>query len=826
MVIPSPQLSPHGPWLTSPRPQPCNPTTMHSTRSLFRLSWLPLLCGIFLAQSISGNAQTAPAANPANKSAPEDIYELPQFTVVSDGDQGWTAASSMSGTRTNVPIKDLPRSVQVLTSEFLADIGADTMSDAAAFMTGVTSQGKQDAVFDNNTLTLRGMRQNRHYRDGVKEGFVGMISDNASVDRIEVLRGPSSLLAGVSEPGGMVNQISKRPKTKDQTSLKLSYGSWDYYRAEIDVSKNITPKLALRAVGAIQNTSTWRQWEGSDRRVGYLAATYKLSRNTIINARAEAIDYDATVAPAGLGIRIPTTASATSATAAPTVGQYTFGYVPESIAPWEFSPYGPNNLRNQEVYRVSGDVQHQFNGTFSARVFTSWSKSERRDQRLSGSASTIIARFVDPALGNVAGNVVPDEIRWAATKDDEKWDIWTFQGDFRGAFEYWGLKHEALLGAERIESRNWRNRADTPNSTSTSLGTAVSTNTNALTRFKFPTSSVGALAWGSVQPAWSEMRDLTRYSSPNSYIDQTLTRYAFSFTNVISTKNDQWHALLGARKDHGVNSALSGTSIGTAVAQALPVEKATSETVGLLFRPWGSFSVYASYSSSFSGVPTGIDVYGALLTKPESGASREAGIKSSFLQDKLSFEAAVFQLDRKNARRQLSDAEIIAVLGSLPSGARSIQDNGEASKGYEASILYRPIKSYQVSANFTYVNTSLVAPDKPLSNGGPISGRPRSNGSIFHKYSVQSGVFKNLSLNNGIIWVDGYRPDAVSNGVVTHYMPSYIRLDFGVAYQCNLFGQSCTLTANVRNAGNDKYWEGLQTKGDLRSYRVSVSTRF
>lgn len=797
---------------------------MNPLPSFVRQFTAPLFCGLLLAQAVSAHAQTVAAAS-ANAATDPEILELPQFTVVGDGDDGWTAASSMSGTRTNVPIKDLPRSVQVLTSEFLADIGADTMSDAAAFMTGVTSQGKQDAVFDNNTLTIRGMRQNRHYRDGVKEGFVGMISDNASVDRIESLRGPSSLLAGVSEPGGMINQISKRPKTKDQTSLKLTLGSWDYSRAEIDVSKNLTKKLAVRAVGALQSTDTWRDWEGSDRKVGYLAATYKLSRNTIINARAEAIDYDATVAPAGLGMRIPTGITATSATAAPTVGNYGFGYVPESIAPWDFSPFGPNNRRNQEVYRMSGDVQHQFNDTFSARGFTSWSKSDRRDQRLSGSASTIITRFLNPALGAVEGNVVGDEIRWSATKDDEKWDIWTYQADFRGAFEYWGLKHEAILGAERIESRNWRDRTDTPNSTSTALGAAASTNVNALTRYKFPTSSVGAVPLGGDQPAWFEMRDLSRYSSPNSYIDQTLTRYAFSFTNVMSTQNDKWHGLFGVRKDHGTNAALQGTTIANALPQALPIEKATSETLGLLFRPWANFGVYASYSSSFSGVPTGIDVYGNLLTKPESGDSLEAGIKASFFDDKLSVEAAVFELDRENARRQLADSEIIAILGSLPSGARSTQDRGEASKGYETSILYRPIKAYQVAVSFTYVNTTLVQPENPASDGGPISGRPRSNGSIFQKYTF-SGDFKGLSVTNAIVWVDGLRPDSVSSGVVTNYMPSYIRLDFGLGYQCKLFGRQTNFTANVRNAGNDKYWEGLQSKGDLRSYKLSVSTKF
>ncbi|MCX6948617.1 MAG: hypothetical protein NTX39_02990, partial [Opitutae bacterium] len=104
--------------------------------SFIRPSRLALLTSFYLVQAIFGNAQIAPAtAAPKTKDNSPEVYELPQFTVVSEGDTGWTAANSMSGTRTNVPIKNLPRSVQVLTSEFLADIGADTMSDAAAFMT-------------------------------------------------------------------------------------------------------------------------------------------------------------------------------------------------------------------------------------------------------------------------------------------------------------------------------------------------------------------------------------------------------------------------------------------------------------------------------------------------------------------------------------------------------------------------------------------------------------------------------------------------------------------------------------------------------------------
>ncbi len=786
---------------------------------------LARLLGAFAALAVAASVVAQPTTTPPES----ETISLPEFAVSNSANENsWVASSSMSGTRTNVPIQNLPRSIQVLTSEFLADIGADNMGDAAAFMTGVTSQGKQDAVFDNNTFTVRGMRQNRHYRDGVKEGFVGMINDNASIDRIEALRGPSSLLSGVVEPGGMINQISKRPRTKQETSVKVTVGAWEYFRSEADVNLPVTSKFALRAVAAFQDGNSWREWEGSTRRVGFLAGSYRLTPNTILNARAETIKYEANVAIPIPNVRIPTGATATSATAVPTVGNYAFGYVPESIVPWDFNPFGPNNRRTQETFRVSGDVQHRFNDIFSLRGATSWSKSDRRDLRLSGSATTIIARLLNPTLGNVAGNVVADEIRWSATKDDETWDIWSYAADLRGKFEYFGLKHETILGLERIESRSWRDRADTPNSTSTALGAAPSTNPNALTRYKFPTSQTGALATDAFQPAWAEMTDVARYSSANSYVAQDVVRHAASFTNVVSTANDRWHLLAGVRRDHGANTAVTGTTNALAVRNQLPYENATSGTLGLLFRPWRSFSLYASSSNSFSGVPTGIDVYGNILTKPETGKSFEFGAKTSFLNGRLGFETAVFQLNRTNTRRSLSDNEVIAVLGFLPSGARSTQDNGEKSRGIEGQLLYSPLRGYQISTTFSYIDTVLVSPDNPIRDGGPITGRPRSNGSFFQKYTVQSGALKDFSFNNAVVWVDSFRADSISatTGQVTNYIPGYIRLDLGAGYRTKILGRAVSFSASVRNVENKKIMEGLQSKGDLRGFRLTVTTKF
>jgi iron complex outermembrane receptor protein len=747
-----------------------------------------------------------------SKSPDEDIIELPQFTVVSDTDEGWTAANSMSGTRTNVPIQNLPRSVQVLTSEFLADVGADTMSDAAAFLTGIVSQGGQNAVFDNNTFTVRGMRQNRHYRDGVRESFPGMISDSATIDRIESLRGPSSLLAGVSEPGGMLNQISKRPRTKASTTVRVSAGAWDYFRTEADVSVPVSKKLSVRAVAAYQDTNSWRDFEGNERYVGYAAITYRLTSNTILNARAESINAKNITAIAIPAYRLPGASS------------NVVGYVPEEIVPWDFNPFGPNSIRDHETNRVSADLQHKFNDTFSLRTAILWSKSDRRDNRVSASATTIYTRYLNTALGNVAGNVVADEIRWGATLDDEMWDIWTYQTDFRGAFEYAGLKHEAILGFERIESRNWRERWDTPNSTSTT----PSTNPNALTRYKFPTSASGALAAGDWQPAWTQMTELWRYSSANVYLDQNVVRQAFSFTNVFSTKNDKLHALAGMRWDEGTNTAITGASRAVATNSPLPKEDATSHTLGLLYRPIKQFSIYGSTSTSFSGVPSGFDVNNNVLNKPEEGESLEFGIKSSFLDGKLGIEAAWFELNRTNVRRQLSDAEIIAAVGTLPSGARYTQDAGEDSEGFEVQVLFNPVRGWLLSANYTNVDTTLGKSENPARLGGPITGRGKQSGSLFQKYTFQGGALSGFALTNGIVWVDGTRPDSINSttGLVQNWMPGYTRLDFGASYPFKFDGNTYTLNFTVRNATNEKYYEGLQAKGDLRSWRVGLTAKF
>jgi outer membrane receptor protein involved in Fe transport len=140
-----------------------------------------------LVSSLTVAGQTPPAKPVAGSVAAEETILLPEFNVTGI-DSGWVATNTLSGTRTNMQLKDLPRSVQVLTSEFLSDIGALTMTDASDYMSGVTSVGDQDQTNDNNGYQVRGFRQNNPYRNGIREPSPSMLFDTATMDRIEVLK--------------------------------------------------------------------------------------------------------------------------------------------------------------------------------------------------------------------------------------------------------------------------------------------------------------------------------------------------------------------------------------------------------------------------------------------------------------------------------------------------------------------------------------------------------------------------------------------------------------------------------------------------------------
>jgi len=173
---------------------------------------------------LSGTAALA-ALWPAVASAQQadSAIVLDQVVVEGEGQdgsatgpvKGYVAKRTLTGSKTNTPIEEIPQSVSVIGREEIDDQGAQKADEALRYTAGVFSQpfGPDS---DTNWIFIRGFQatQTGIYQDGLQqfsEGFGGFFVDTYNLERIEVLRGAASVLYGGSNPGGLINYVSKRP---------------------------------------------------------------------------------------------------------------------------------------------------------------------------------------------------------------------------------------------------------------------------------------------------------------------------------------------------------------------------------------------------------------------------------------------------------------------------------------------------------------------------------------------------------------------------------------------------------------------------------------
>ncbi|MFM8335063.1 MAG: TonB-dependent receptor domain-containing protein, partial [Opitutaceae bacterium] len=381
----------------------------------------------------------------------------------------------------------------------------------------------------------------------------------------------------------MLNSISKLPRPKRETNLTVRGDNWGLRRGELDTSLPLSPRLATRLVLVRQSGDAWQQFAWANRTVYYGSLSYKLAEDTRYSANAEYIDY----------LACPPAPRSTVASSSP-LAAFTWhrngainGLDLNGVyIPWDFNPLGPNNRRTQRIFRAGNQVEHRFNAMFSVRVAGNFTRMHRVDRRLSG---TQISTKV------VNGLTVPAGAALSSTNDDETVNTYTAQGDLVGRFNYWGVSHQAILGAEYIDTDNQRIRDNTP----------------ALTAYVF-----GA----SVQPAWTEMLDSSRYTLPNNRLNAQARRRGYSLTNVFALPGNRLHVMAGLRHDEG--TIINRNPIGLdALARYQKVkENADSPTFGAAYRVNDWLSVYSSSSRSFAGVPvSAIDIYGKPLDKQIGG---------------------------------------------------------------------------------------------------------------------------------------------------------------------------------------------------------------
>ena len=334
-------------------------------------------------------------------------------------DERYLVRRSTAATRTSTPIIETPASIQVVPFQLLQDQQVLRIKDAIKNVSGVQPRGA--AGVSSEQFTLRGFDQGGFiFRDGFRtpNTFNARFFEMSNVERVEVLKGPASVLYGRIEPGGVINLVTRKPLRDPYHRVEQQVGSYDLYRTTVDTTGPVPgmETIQYRLIAAYENADSFRDVVERETVFFNPQIGWDITDRTRIRLSFEYRDDDRTN-DSGL----------------PALGDEVAD-VPEDT----FLGSREDFLKT-EMLRTTLEGGHAFNEDWLFRSKFVYEDFERRDARLDGAFGTTI----DEATGDFdrsfsANNVFPE--------------TYFTTNSLEGRFETGPLKHTLLLGVDFTHS--------------------------------------------------------------------------------------------------------------------------------------------------------------------------------------------------------------------------------------------------------------------------------------------------------------------------------------------------------------------------------------
>lgn len=213
--------------------------------------------------------------------------------------EGYVATRSGSAMKTDTPIIETPRSVSVVTADAISDRKTQTVEDSLRYVPGVQVNGYgNDPRFDQIKVRGFAVTSTADFRDGLRQTNTGWLSyfhtEPYALERIDVVKGPNSVLFGQSSPGGMVNRVTKRPTEETRGEVEVQLGTDEHRQGQFDLSGPVTEDetLLYRFVGVLRESES--ELMGVNNDVQFLAPslTWKPTEKLTLTFLGEAQHYE------------------------------------------------------------------------------------------------------------------------------------------------------------------------------------------------------------------------------------------------------------------------------------------------------------------------------------------------------------------------------------------------------------------------------------------------------------------------------------------------------------------------------------------------------
>ncbi|MBL8264971.1 TonB-dependent siderophore receptor [Steroidobacter sp.] len=682
--------------------------------------------------------------------------------------RAYTPADSTTALGLPAPIIDTPLSIQSVGDGLLRDQQARTLWDGLRNVSGVSSRGTNSGV--NEDFVIRGFQldpRRNYYRDGAR--FYNQFSvDPNNLERVEVLKGPASILYGALEPGGIINLVTPRLSAKPTADVRITAGSYDHYQASGAVSGPVSDDVFYRLYGSMLDSNSFRDYVEQDR--WYLNPTlvWNLSDATTLRFNVE-IQNDQQTADAGIVAILDRPAN---------VPRETF--------------YGEPSYKTETMDNISASVKltHQYSPSLRQNSSVTYYDTTWDRQQVSVEATRggVVGLPGGPGYPGNPNTLLPRSIY----DNDLAFKELSTQHDLIFDFATGGISHTLQFGVQASRYEDDEVSGDR---------VFVPANANAQRIDIYNPSAYYGLQ---VPSTFSLFRDQQREETTYGAYLQDMVRLG-----------EQWIVLAGVRYD---NTSFDQHTLQSGTFRTLSREDSGfSPRAGVVFKALPTLSLYGSYTRSFSpkngskiinepAVGTPVTLENVEPVDPEEATQLEVGAKWSSNDNGIVATLALYELTRED------------MVETNPRFTNySVQVGEQRSRGVDLDVSLRLTSGLSVVGAYGYIDAEIIEDaDRPAWEGNQLDNVPKHSGSVWLHYAHTSGFGGGV----GAIYVDK-RQGNLDNDF---YLDSYTRVDLSLSYQL----RSLRFDVGVKNLFDEHYYANSWRRdrimpGAPRTFTGSVS---
>ncbi|PXX46355.1 TonB-dependent receptor [Aquitalea magnusonii] len=528
--------------------------------------------------------------------------------------------------KTKQQLRDIPQSITVVNQQLMQDQGVATLKDALRNVPGITFAAGEGGR-SGDQVVIRGFSAATDtYRDGMRD--IGQYNRDAfNDDKVEVLKGASSMLFGRGSTGGVVNQVSKTPYLGSKLDGDLTIGTNDYQRVTADINQMTGDHSAVRL--NLMDTH-----DGSDRGA----------------AKNERWGIAPSVA---FGLGEPTTV----------VLSYMHqeeNNVPDYGVPYNSVTREPLSVDRSKFYGFDSDYEKTSADIVTAKVTHDFGNGTELSNQLRYNRFWRDVSPTAPRLASTDTSASGLMRRSKPMRDGVDQSV-NNQTDLTTRFATGDIRHTLLTGLEMTYELSDTSRYALLNA--------------------LPTTTIG-------NPVSSTAYNAARYRSSNTKF-QASDIALYSMDTIELTR--QWKAVLGARfdrfeGDYNVRGFNSDGSVNSSNTYDLSrTDNVWSWRSGLIWQPDMAQSYYFSYGTSFnpSGETYALDKATAKVD-PEKNRNIELGAKWDLLDGDASLRAALFRIEKTNERNtDPDDTTLVTLSGKRHTNGIEVEGNGRLTERWE-----------------------------------------------------------------------------------------------------------------------------------------------